>query len=124
MSRTPASTLQHQFSDPEVRTAEACRLLSHPARIQLLLALSERGTCACADLVEASPLAQPTVSQHLKALREAGLIAPQALGNRVCYTLSPPGRDALLAQLQPLLSKLQAWQPDDVNCTPLSDTCC
>lgn len=65
--------------------------LAHPARVRLLRLLLARKTCVCGELVEAMPLAQSTVSQHLKILREAGLIQGEIDGPKVCYCIDPAG---------------------------------
>jgi len=59
--------------------------LAHPARVAILRLLLERGTCVCGAIVESMPLAQATVSQHLKVLKETGWIEGEIDGPRVCY---------------------------------------
>ena len=61
------------------------RALAHPARLQILRTLAERGTCVCGEVVDVLPLAQSTVSQHLKVLREAGFVCGTVDGPRTCY---------------------------------------
>ena len=61
------------------------KALAHPARVQILRTLAERGTCMCGQIVDVLPLAQSTVSQHLKVLKEAGLIRGDVDGPRTCY---------------------------------------
>ncbi|TVQ05217.1 MAG: ArsR family transcriptional regulator [Balneolaceae bacterium] len=73
------------------RTAELAKALGHPARIAILRLLSERNTCICGDITDVLPLAQSTVSQHLKALKTAGLIKGEVEGVRTCYCLDPDG---------------------------------
>lgn len=94
------------FTDDEVRLAAFARALAHPARIAILRQLALRQGCLCGDLVEILPLAQATVSQHLKVLKDAGLIRGETDGPRCCYGLNaevlPPiqqALDALFAQL-------------------------
>ena len=72
---------------PDAALAARLKALAHPARLAILRTLAERETCICGDLVEVLPLAQATVSQHLKALREAGLIRGEVDGPRSCYCL-------------------------------------
>jgi DNA-binding transcriptional ArsR family regulator len=69
--------------------ARYAKALGHPARIQIVRLLSCRTTCVCGDIVEGLPLAQSTVSQHLKVLKEAGLIRGEVDGPRVCYCMEP-----------------------------------
>ena len=65
------------------------KALGHPARVQILRLLTRKNSCVCGDIVEELPLAQSTVSQHLKVLKEAGLIRGEVDGPRVCYCLEP-----------------------------------
>lgn len=65
------------------------KAVGHPARVQILRLLARRTTCVCGDIVDELPLAQSTVSQHLKVLKEAGLIRGEIDGPRVCYCLEP-----------------------------------
>jgi DNA-binding transcriptional ArsR family regulator len=84
------------INDPGIkRTAEIAKALGHPARIAILNLLSERNTCICGDITDVLPLAQSTVSQHLKALKKAGLIKGEVEGVRTCYCLDPAGIEAL-----------------------------
>ncbi len=65
------------------------KALGHPARVQILRLLARKTTCVCGDIVGELPLAQSTVSQHLKVLKDAGLIRGEVLGPRICYCLEP-----------------------------------
>ena len=65
------------------------KAVGHPARVQILRLLSRRTACVCGDIVDELPLAQSTVSQHLKVLKEAGLIRGEIDGPRVCYCVEP-----------------------------------
>nr|WP_304510924.1 metalloregulator ArsR/SmtB family transcription factor [Anaeromyxobacter sp. PSR-1] len=65
------------------------KAVGHPARVQILRLLVRRTSCICSDIVEQLPLAQSTVSQHLKVLKEAGLIRGDVDGPRVCYCVEP-----------------------------------
>lgn len=91
-------------ADPDEQLAALARALGHPARVRLLRVLLERDGCVCGELAAELPLAQSTVSQHLKVLREAGLIRGEIDGPRTCYCANP-GR---LAQLQELLAGLSS----------------
>ncbi len=74
--------------DPElVRTAALAKALAHPVRIRILEILAGHRSCVCGGLVGLLPLAQSTVSQHLKELRDAGLIRGDIDGPRTCYCL-------------------------------------
>jgi len=74
-------------SDAEM--AKLAKALGHPARIAILKLLIARGTCVCGAIVDELPLAQATVSQHLKVLKEAGLVQGEIDGPRVCYCVDP-----------------------------------
>ena len=69
--------------------AVLAKAIGHPARVQILRILERRTTCVCGDIVEELPLAQSTVSQHLKVLKDAGLIRGEVDGPRVCYCIEP-----------------------------------
>jgi ArsR family transcriptional regulator len=69
--------------------ARLAKAVGHPARVQILRLLARRDTCVCGDIVDELPLAQSTVSQHLKVLKEAGLVKGEIDGPRVCYCLDP-----------------------------------
>ena len=68
--------------------ASLAKALGHPARVQIVQILAERDACMCGEIVDRLPLAQSTVSQHLKILREAGLVRGDVDGPRVCYCLN------------------------------------
>jgi ArsR family transcriptional regulator len=65
------------------------KALGHPARVQIMRLLVRREACVCGDIVDELPLAQSTVSQHLKVLKQAGLIRGDIDGPRVCYCVEP-----------------------------------
>jgi ArsR family transcriptional regulator, arsenate/arsenite/antimonite-responsive transcriptional repressor len=65
------------------------KALGHTARVQILRLLVRRTSCVCGEIVDELPLAQSTVSQHLKVLKEAGLIRGDIDGPRVCYCIEP-----------------------------------
>jgi DNA-binding transcriptional ArsR family regulator len=69
--------------------ASLAKAVGHPARVQILRFLAGRDSCMCGDIVDELPLAQSTVSQHLKILKEAGLIRGEVDGPRVCYCVEP-----------------------------------
>jgi DNA-binding transcriptional ArsR family regulator len=71
------------------RLAELCKALSHPARIEILNHLLIERHCICGDLVAVLPLAQSTVSQHLKVLKAAGIVQGEVAGPKTCYCVDP-----------------------------------
>ena len=76
-------------TESDARLAELARALSHPARVAIVRHLATRGTCVCGQIVDVLPLAQATVSQHLKILKEAGLVQGEVDGPRTCYCVNP-----------------------------------
>jgi ArsR family transcriptional regulator len=72
-----------------VELATLAKALAHPARILILRLLARKNSCICGEIVGELDLAQSTVSQHLKVMKEAGLIRGEVDGPRVCYCLSP-----------------------------------
>lgn len=97
----------HEFPPKTVSIARYAKALSHPARIAILETLAERATCICGEIVEVLPLAQSTVSQHLKELQEAGLIIGEISGLKSCYCLNPDAVKDLENLFKPLFEKLQ-----------------
>lgn len=79
--------IEGQEADEELATLS--RALGHPARVKIVRILLRKTTCICGDIVDELPLAQSTVSQHLKVLKEAGLIRGDVDGPRVCYCIEP-----------------------------------
>lgn len=77
--RLPLKPLEAAF------LADACKALAHPARIRILEHLLEENRCICGRIVDIIPLAQSTVSQHLKVLKEAGLVKGEVEGRNTCY---------------------------------------
>ncbi len=75
------------FNKTDNELAELAKALAHPARIKILKILIEKNVCMCGDIVELMPLAQATVSQHLKELKRAGLIRGKIEGPKMCYCL-------------------------------------
>ncbi|PCC73412.1 transcriptional regulator, ArsR family [Nannocystis exedens] len=69
--------------------AALAKAVGHPARVQILRLLSRRASCVCGEIVDVLPLAQSTVSQHLKVLKDAGLVRGEIDGPRTCYCLDP-----------------------------------
>jgi ArsR family transcriptional regulator len=67
--------------------ARLAQALGHPARVAIVRLLKQKQVCVCGEIVEKLPLAQSTVSQHLKVLKDAGWVKAQGNGVRVCYSL-------------------------------------
>ena len=86
----PASTARE-----DQLLATLAKALAHPARVQIVRFLLAKDSCMCGDIVEHLPLAQSTVSQHLKMLKESGLIRGTIDGPRVCYCVEPKALERL-----------------------------
>jgi DNA-binding transcriptional ArsR family regulator len=82
-----ASKTEH-FTDEQNEIATLAKALGHPARIAIIEYLLSVDACICGDIVNELPLAQPTVSQHLKELKNAGLIQGNIEGNAICYCVN------------------------------------
>jgi DNA-binding transcriptional ArsR family regulator len=83
-----ANHKKEAFTQKEQELAEFAKALAHPARIAILKVLAKRNECICGEIVEILPLAQSTVSQHLKELKNAGLIDGAVDGPRSCYCIN------------------------------------
>jgi len=79
---------KEEFSISENKIASFAKALSHPARISILKTLAGKNTCICGEIVEVLPLSQSTVSQHLKELKNAGLIEGEIEGPSSCYHIN------------------------------------
>ncbi len=75
------------YTVKENKIAKFAKALAHPARIAILQLLIKKQACVCGDIVDELPLSQSTVSQHLKELKEAGLIKGDIDGAKVCYCI-------------------------------------
>ena len=76
------------YTQEQKEIAEIAKALGHPARVAIIDYLASVDTCICGDIVKELPLAQPTVSQHLKELKNAGLIKGNVEGNAICYCIN------------------------------------
>ncbi|TDE09353.1 ArsR/SmtB family transcription factor [Dyadobacter psychrotolerans] len=76
------------FTDKQNRIADLAKALAHPARVAIIQHLLKEKSCVCGDLVEVLPLAQATVSQHLKELKQIGILHGEINPPRVCYCIN------------------------------------
>jgi ArsR family transcriptional regulator len=81
------ATKTEHFTDKQNSIATLSKALGHPARIAIIEYLIKVNACICGDIVNELPLAQPTISQHLKELKNAGLIKGNIEGNTICYCI-------------------------------------
>jgi len=82
-----AKSKTEEFTRDEIYLADLAKALAHPARIRILKILAKDNNCICGDIVDLLPLAQATVSQHLKELKRIGLITGEIDGPKTCYCL-------------------------------------
>ena len=88
-SACPAPHLPANEGEANERLASLAKAIGHPARIAIVRLLLQREGCICGEIVDELPLAQSTVSQHLRQLKRAGLIRGEVDGPRVCYCVEP-----------------------------------
>jgi ArsR family transcriptional regulator len=89
-----------RFDSRSERLVQMLKALGNPIRFQIMQTLAERQTCITQDIVDTTPLAQSTVSQHLKVLRDAGLIEGSIEGPATCYCLNTEGVRWLKEQIE------------------------
>lgn len=107
------ATKTEHFSDEQNAIATLIKALGHPARIAIIEYLIKVDTCICGDIVNELPLAQPTVSQHLKELKNAGLIKGEIEGNSICYCIN-----------EKVIEKLQAYFANITLNLEKKNNCC
>ncbi len=108
-----------ELDQNELRVAAMLKALGNPIRFQIMKYLAARQVCITGEIVEFTALAQSTVSQHLKVLREAGLIEGEIEGPATCYCISRQG-------VQFLKEQIECWLPNCCNSQvdPDNTTCC
>lgn len=97
-----------QFSQEHNQMANLMKALAHPARVAIFEHLLKLENCICGDLVDVLPLAQPTISQHLKELKSVGLIQGSVEGNSICYCLNEETVDKMFTYIQNIKQTLKA----------------
>lgn len=102
------ATKSDEFTTKENKLAKMAKALAHPARIAILRFLSKKQSCMCGDIVEELPLSQSTVSQHLKELKEAGLITGEIEGAKVCYCIDEKQWKAAQAAINQLFEEYKS----------------
>lgn len=105
-----------EFSRDEQQIAGMAKALAHPARIAILKILAGLDACMCGDIVEELPLAQSTVSQHLKQLKEAGLIKGEIDGPKVCYCIDYEVLAKFKADLDSVFSEIHSIRKSSGCC--------
>jgi ArsR family transcriptional regulator, arsenate/arsenite/antimonite-responsive transcriptional repressor len=105
------SSLISDLTKNELRLSQMLKALGNPLRFRIMKYLAEHSVCITGEIVEFTDLAQSTVSQHLKVLREAGLIKGEIEGPAMCYCIDPAGFQFLKAQIG-------NWLPNCCDETP------
>lgn len=100
------ATKTEHFTDSQNEIAILAKALGHPARIAIIEYLMSVDSCICGDIVNELPLAQPTVSQHLKELKNAGLIKGNIEGNAICYCINEPNLKKLHNYINGIYNKI------------------
>ena len=95
------------FPLADEQLAAQLKALAHPARLQILELLADRGECVCGEIVSMLPLTQSTVSQHLKILKEAGLLIGKIDGTRSCYCV---GSEAIVTFRRAITKRLVGFE--------------
>ena len=106
------ATKTEHFTDKQNAIATLAKALGHPARVAIIDYLLKVDACICSDIVNELPLAQPTVSQHLKELKNAGLIKGDIEGNTICYCIDEKALDKLRSYFATISSKLEKNKKD------------
>ena len=101
------ATKTDHFSDNQNEIATLAKALGHPARIAIVEHLAKMNECVCGKIVEILPLAQPTVSQHLKELKNAGIIKGEVEGNSVCYCIDKKAIEKINQYFSALLKSIE-----------------
>ena len=99
---------KEEFITKEQDLAAFAKAISHPARIAILKVLAQKNECICGEIVEVLPLAQSTVSQHLKELKNAGLIDGTIDGPRSCYCINWKAFEKFNSEFNSLFDNLKS----------------
>lgn len=106
------TTKTEHFTERQNEIATLAKALGHPARVAILDYLIKVNACICGDIVNELPLAQPTVSQHLKELKNAGLIKGSIEGTTICYCADEKGLAKLHDYFGAILTGLEKRKND------------
>ncbi len=100
------------FTDEQNNIAQIAKALGHPARIAILQHLIKINSCICGDLVDEIGLAQPTISQHLKELKNIDIIKGNIEGTSVCYCIN----QEKWADIEALFTSFLSQKPNNSSC--------
>jgi DNA-binding transcriptional ArsR family regulator len=105
---------KQEFSEIDNQIASFAKAISHPARVAILKKLADCNKCICGDIVEVMPLSQSTVSQHLKELKNAGLIQGEIEGSSSCYCINWTNLEKEINELNKLITNLK--ENNSISC--------
>lgn len=111
-----AQNKKNEFDPSEIALAEMAKAISHPARVAILKTLAQRNECICGEIVQVLPLAQSTVSQHLKELLAAGLIKGTVDGPKSCYCINWQAFEQFGGLLGQFFTHTQSLKPTNDCC--------
>lgn len=100
------------YTDTQNEIAILAKALGHPARIAIIEFILKANACICGDIVNELPLSQPTVSQHLKELKNAGLIKGSVEGNAICYCVDEKGFEKIKSFFEHIIIKTENKKTD------------
>lgn len=100
------------FTAEQNQLAKLAKAMGHPARIAIIEYLLKQESCICKDIVEELPLSQPTISQHLKELKNVGLIQGTIEGNTVCYCLNKSGFEQIFGFCSTIINQFNSSKFD------------
>ncbi len=106
------ATKTDTYTTDQVRLAMQFKAIGHPARIAILEYLLMANKCICGDIVDMLPLSQPTVSQHLREMKDAGLIRGTVEGTSICYCVEPDAINLLHHYLGQVANQAKACETD------------
>ncbi|MBL8022173.1 MAG: winged helix-turn-helix transcriptional regulator [Leptospirales bacterium] len=96
--------------------AELAKAISHPARLRILKTIAKRGQCICGELVEVMPLAQSTVSQHLRELKQIGLIQGETEGVKSCYCIDWKALNKFRGMMNDFFEEMETFEKQQDCC--------
>src|SRR4030095_14484559 len=111
----------NEFSQEFQEIARFAKAISHPARVAILETLAEKNSCICGEIVEVMPLSQSTVSQHLKELKDAGIIQGELQGPKSCYCINYTSLKKNFEALNKLINQLTQ---NCESCETTPEGCC
>lgn len=117
------ATKTDQFSKKQNELATLAKALGHPARVAIIDYLLKVNACICGDIVNELPLAQATVSQHLRELKNAGLIKGDIDGNSICYCVDKKTFKKLRKFFDSINQKIDKKKKKDKK-NKISNNCC